>query len=404
MLIFKVDFEKAFDSVSWRYLDYVLLSLGFHSKWRSWIRASLQSSRSSILINGLHGAMSNAVNSGLIRVSNDEVSSMASRTGCAAGSFPFTYLRLPIGSNMNLTSSWNILVERFQKRLSSWKANLLSIGGYLPLIKAVIGSLRIYYLSSFKAPRVILKSLERLRSRFFWGGSQDAKSLVWVKWSNVLPSFKKGGMHIGSLKAFNLSLLQKWRWRLFSSLNAHWVKVIKALHDQEGGLDHQEIIAINLDTSSDNMTRFLALGWHLEEIHVTWAHLEKKQTRLRLYTKSLKKYTKIDISYAAGGNLRRLSAEEAWETIEDYAFDEPIGDMEDKEDNPSPQSTPKVLSSIELYTSPVTYPKEVEETIGIPMEVEPLDHIKLEDLGLNTNTHDLFLSSKGFSSVDEPEP
>ncbi|GKB43942.1 hypothetical protein Tco_0888884, partial [Tanacetum coccineum] len=38
------------------------------------------------------------------------------------------------------------------------------------------------------------------------------------------------------------------------------------------------------------------------------------------------------------------------------------------------------------------------------MEVEPLDHMKLEDLGLNTNTHDLFLSSKGFPSVDEPEP
>ncbi|GJS35096.1 RNA-directed DNA polymerase [Tanacetum coccineum] len=33
---------------------------------------------------------------------------------------------------------------------------------------------------------------------------------------------------------------------------------------------------------------FLALGWHLEEIHVTWAYLEKKRTRLRTYTKSLK--------------------------------------------------------------------------------------------------------------------
>ncbi|GJR90676.1 hypothetical protein Tco_0214687 [Tanacetum coccineum] len=32
---------------------------------------------------------------------------------------------------------------------------------------------------------------------------------------------------------------------------------------------------------------FLALGWILEEIHVTWDHLEKKQTRLRTYTKSL---------------------------------------------------------------------------------------------------------------------
>nr|GEX90526.1 hypothetical protein [Tanacetum cinerariifolium] len=30
--------------------------------------------------------------------------------------------------------------------------------------------------------------------------------------------------------------------------------------------------------------RFLALGWHLEEIYMTWAHLEKKRTRLRLYT------------------------------------------------------------------------------------------------------------------------
>ncbi|GJY81127.1 hypothetical protein Tco_0493878, partial [Tanacetum coccineum] len=32
---------------------------------------------------------------------------------------------------------------------------------------------------------------------------------------------------------------------------------------------------------------FLALGWHLEEIYVTWAHLEKKWTRLRTYTNYL---------------------------------------------------------------------------------------------------------------------
>ncbi|GKC75445.1 hypothetical protein Tco_1126219 [Tanacetum coccineum] len=87
--------------------------------------------------------------------------------------------------------------------------------------------------------------------------------------------------------------------------------------------------------------------------------------------------------------------------------DEPIGDLdtiEDKVDNPSPQCTPQVLPLIELYTLPVTHPKEVEETIEIPVEVEPLDHMKLEDLGFNTNTHDLFLSFKGFPSVDEPEP
>ncbi|GKD95082.1 hypothetical protein Tco_1374919 [Tanacetum coccineum] len=28
--------------------------------------------------------------------------------------------------------------------------------------------------------------------------------------------------------------------------------------------------------ATGSLTRFLALGWHLEGIHVTWAHLEKK--------------------------------------------------------------------------------------------------------------------------------
>ncbi|GJV41725.1 hypothetical protein Tco_1420165, partial [Tanacetum coccineum] len=37
---------------------------------------------------------------------------------------------------------------------------------------------------------------------------------------------------------------------------------------------------------------FLALGWLLEEIHVIWAHLEKKQKRLRTYTKSLEDFSK----------------------------------------------------------------------------------------------------------------
>ncbi|GJZ56853.1 hypothetical protein Tco_0612347, partial [Tanacetum coccineum] len=82
-------------------------------------------------------------------------------------------------------------------------------------------------------------------------------------------------------------------------------------------------------------------------------------------------------------------------------YDEPIGYIEDKVDNLSPQSTPQVLPSFEVYTPPVTYLEKVDEAIGIPMEVDPLDHTKLEDLGLN---HDLFLSSKEIPSVDEPEP
>ncbi|GJW94478.1 ribonuclease H-like domain-containing protein [Tanacetum coccineum] len=66
----------------------------------------------------------------------------------------------------------------------------------------------------------------------------------------------------------------------------------------------------------------------------------------------------------------------------------------DKVENPDTQSTPQFLPSFEKYTPPVTYPKEVEETLGTPIEVKPLDETQLEYLGLNTCNHDLPLSSR----------
>ncbi|GJX51860.1 RNA-directed DNA polymerase, eukaryota, reverse transcriptase zinc-binding domain protein [Tanacetum coccineum] len=51
-LIFKVDFEKAYDSVRWDFLDEVLSKFGFGDKWQKWIQSCLRSSRGSIIVNG----------------------------------------------------------------------------------------------------------------------------------------------------------------------------------------------------------------------------------------------------------------------------------------------------------------------------------------------------------------
>ncbi|GKC17685.1 RNA-directed DNA polymerase, eukaryota, reverse transcriptase zinc-binding domain protein [Tanacetum coccineum] len=51
-LIFKVDFEKAYDSVKWDFLDDVLNKFSFGNKWCKWIQCCLRSSRGSILVNG----------------------------------------------------------------------------------------------------------------------------------------------------------------------------------------------------------------------------------------------------------------------------------------------------------------------------------------------------------------
>nr|GEV40391.1 copia protein [Tanacetum cinerariifolium] len=128
----------------------------------------------------------------------------------------------------------SIEVERM---VAGWKANMLSSGGHLTLIKSVLGSLGIYYFSIFKAPEVVIKILESLRASFFWGATGDKRKLAWIKWSNILASLEKGGLRVDSLKAFNNSLLLKWIWRLLKSPSALWVKVLKSIDGDEMGIE-----------------------------------------------------------------------------------------------------------------------------------------------------------------------
>ncbi|GKD40705.1 hypothetical protein Tco_1260912 [Tanacetum coccineum] len=75
----------------------------------------------------------------------------------------------------------------------------------------------------------------------------------------------------------------------------------------------------------------------------------------------------------------------------------------DKVENPNPQSTPQVPPSFEESTPPVTHSEEVEKTLGTPIEVEPLNKTKLEEVGLNCN-HNTLLSSREVLILDKPEP
>ena len=62
--------------------------------------------------------------------------------------------------------------------------------------------------------------------------------MILIKWETILASRAKGGLDIVSLKAFNLALLQKWRWRLVNNLNMLWAQVIRAIHEDDAGFDH----------------------------------------------------------------------------------------------------------------------------------------------------------------------
>nr|KAJ0222724.1 hypothetical protein LSAT_V11C200053840 [Lactuca sativa] len=143
-----------------------------------------------------------------VGVGRSEIANLASFTGRSAGSFPFVFLGIPIGESMVHIAS------RIDWRLG--KARLLSIGGHLTLVKSVLGSLGLLLLSCRHW---------RIWGLVFLGGMEEGqKRIHWVKWNLALNSFDHGVLGIGSLDAFNMGILYKWKWRFFNEPKALWVK------------------------------------------------------------------------------------------------------------------------------------------------------------------------------------
>jgi hypothetical protein len=87
--------------------------------------------------------------------------------GCNTGCVPFKYLGIPMHHRKLSNNDWKIIEEKFQKKLSSWKGKLLSVGGRLVLINSVLTSLAMYMLSFFEIPKGVLKKLNYYRLRFY---------------------------------------------------------------------------------------------------------------------------------------------------------------------------------------------------------------------------------------------
>ena len=53
--------------------------------------------------------------------------------GCDVGKFSFRYLGLPMHYRKLSNSDWKTIEQRIEKKLSSWKAKMLTVGGGLVL-------------------------------------------------------------------------------------------------------------------------------------------------------------------------------------------------------------------------------------------------------------------------------
>nr|GEX38647.1 RNA-directed DNA polymerase, eukaryota, reverse transcriptase zinc-binding domain protein [Tanacetum cinerariifolium] len=234
-MIFKVDFEKDFDSIRWDYLDDVLKSFGFGDKWRLFTGISLDnsltishffyaddaifvgkwdSSNLEIIIKVLkcfHMASGLKININKSKlmgyyVHSDEVETTGRYIGCMTFVAPFSHLGVKVGGRMERINSWDDVVSK--KGNLGAHGNIIRRSPWLDIIHE-INVLR------FKAEKINHPSLS-------WSYRREPRGGIEEEQQNMLFS-RISGVILPNMR-------DRWIWSLEAS-GDFWVTSARHLID-----------------------------------------------------------------------------------------------------------------------------------------------------------------------------
>ncbi|GJW84458.1 hypothetical protein Tco_0157603 [Tanacetum coccineum] len=254
---FKVDIQKAYDTVDWEFLRMVLISFGFHNQMITWIMECVSTTSYSVCVNGdLHGyfkgkrglQQGDPLSQYLFTLIMEVFTLMLKRR--ARESPVFTYHRycsdlelinlcfaddlfifahgdpesatvimdaldefknasgVPLVSSRLIYRDCKELIEKVQHRIRDWKNKSLSAAGRLQLVKSVIGSMHVYWASVFILPSRVLLDFEQLMRNFLWAQGESQKGKSKVAWEVVCLPMKEGGLGVRRLELFNKALME----------------------------------------------------------------------------------------------------------------------------------------------------------------------------------------------------
>ena len=155
---------------------------------RVYLKDQVRNVKATILcFKAVSGLKVNFFKSELIRIRAEKsvLLKYADILGCKVGDLPAQYLGLPLSLGRVNKTMWKPVVERVERKLSTWKANYLSIAGRVTLIKSVFSNLPVYYFSPFKRLAAVIKRLERLQREFLWYGNSSQKKFHLVDWDSI---------------------------------------------------------------------------------------------------------------------------------------------------------------------------------------------------------------------------
>ncbi|KAM0835468.1 hypothetical protein ACQ4PT_062909 [Festuca glaucescens] len=274
-MLLKMDVARAFDSVAWTFLISVLRQRGFGPRFIGWIILLLRTASTRVLVNGSPG---NAFFHGRGLRQGDPISPMMfiiamdvlSVLFCAVEEWgalrifapmvfvtvcrstpmtwwfllgrglrsctPFalswlasaappgsSYLGLPLSIAKLRKQDVQPILDKLSKKLSFWKARLMSREGRVAYVRFVMTASVIYQLMALDLEPWVLRAIDKVRRGFLWVGKDDAQGgHCIVAWHAVCKPKILGGLGLHNLRWLNAALRSRWVWFQKTSLDKPW--------------------------------------------------------------------------------------------------------------------------------------------------------------------------------------
>ncbi|KAL0376653.1 UNVERIFIED_CONTAM: LINE-1 retrotransposable element O protein [Sesamum calycinum] len=137
------------------------------------------------------------------------------------------YLGLPSRVVRSKRELFSMIRDRIWKRITGWNDKFLSQAGKEVLIKSIVQAIPSYAMSCFKLPVTLLTEIQGMISNFWWH-NRGQRTIHWLSWQRLCDSKLQGGLGFRRLHLFNLAMLAKNLWRIFTSPERPLCRVLRA--------------------------------------------------------------------------------------------------------------------------------------------------------------------------------